>query len=217
MSLNVDLNELLQQLPDLISWVVPGLLFMFTFQHFKYEERSYRKESISILNAVCISFFIRYAVIIVFSRLSGDWLWGVDGSVWIAICSCVVAFLFGALIGWISNLSATKKFSEEYLHLTIDSNPYYDLADKKNGCYIRVKPKQKEYYFFGIYSNCYNRDNEDWIVVKNAIRIDRAFNTKEEENYRASQTQRAAMPTAKMLINAKELDIIEFIYTQNRH
>lgn len=85
MSLNVDLNELLQQLPDLISWVVPGLLFMFIFQRFKYEERSYRKESISILNAVCISFFIRYAVIIVFSRLSGDWLWGVDGSVWIAI------------------------------------------------------------------------------------------------------------------------------------
>ena len=47
MSINVNLQELLQKFPELLSWIVPGLLFVFGFRHFKYEERSNEKESIS--------------------------------------------------------------------------------------------------------------------------------------------------------------------------
>ena len=215
MSINVDLNELLQQLPEFLSWVVPGLLFMFSFQRLKYEERNHEKESISILKAVCISFFLRYTVILVLSWFSGDWLWGLDRSVWIAICSCFAAILFGVLSGWVSNLSVIKSFSEKHLHLTINSNPFYDLADKKNGCFIRVMPKRNEkHYIFGMYSNCYNRGNEDWIVVQYAVRIDGDYNIEQEQQYYEIIKNTDGITNTKLIINSREIDSIEYVYVQ---
>lgn len=216
MSINVDLNELLQQIPVLLSWIVPGLLFMFTFQRLKYEERNQEKESISILKAVCISFFVRYLIILVLSWISGDWLLGLDRNVWIAICSCFTAILFGFLSGWVSSLSAIKKFSEKYLHLTIYSNPFYDLADKKNGCFIRVMLKRyKKHYIYGMYSNCYNRGNEDWIVVQYAVRIDGDYNIEQEQQYYELIKNTDNLKNTKLLINSKEIDSVEYVYVQN--
>ena len=167
MSINANLNELLVQLPDLLSWIAPGLLFIFAFRCFKYEERGNEKESISILRAICISFIARYVVIIIFSRF-----WNLSNSVWIAMGACGIAILFGILIGMVSNFSAVRRFSEKYLHFTIDNNPFSDLADKKVGCNVRVYLKDdKEEYVYGIYSNCYNRGSEDWIAIKSAIKL----------------------------------------------
>lgn len=209
MSVNANLNELLQQFPELLSWIVPGLLFMFGFQRFKYEEYRNEKERISVLNAICISFFIRYTVITLLLRFPGDSLWGFDRNFWIAICSCSIALLFGALFGWVSNLSVVKRVSEKHLHLTIDSNPFFDLADKKRGCYVRVYLKaNKGEYVYGIYSNCYNRVNEDWVVVKNAIRVKGKLDVNTENLYSPPQNAR----TTKLLINTKEIELIEYVY-----
>lgn len=213
MSINVDLDHLLHQLPEALSWIVPGILFIFAYRQLRYEDRSDEKESISILKAICISFFIRYAVIIVLSWFSGDWLWGLDGSVWIAIYSCLVALLLGSFLGWVSNLAITKEFNEKYLHLTIDSNPLYDLADKENGCYVRVYLNRNgDKYIFGIYSNCYNRGNEDWLVVKNAIRISGNLDESKENEYKSSKKNN----TSKLLVNTKDVELIEYVYTETQ-
>ncbi len=214
MSISADLNELLHQLPDLLSWVVPGLLFVFAFRRFKYEERSNEKETISVLNAVSISFFVRYAVIIILSWIPGEWLWGIEKSVWIAICSCFSAFFLGIIFGCVSNLSITKTFSENHLHLTIDSNPFYDLSDKKNGCYVRVYLKQnKDEYIFGAYKNCYNRGNEDWIVIKNPVKI----SGKQDEEKEINHSNLAHPNVTKLLINSKEIELIEYIYQESEN
>ena len=213
MSINVDFDHLLEQLPEVLSWIVPGLLLMFAYRHFRYDERNDEKEHISILKAIYISFFTRYAVIIVLSWFSGDWLWGLDGDVWIAICSCLAAILLGSLFGWISTLSCTKKFSEKYLNLTIDSNPLFDLADKKNGCYVRVYLTQyKDEYIFGAYSNCYNRSDEDWLVVKNAIRIKGNLDVSMETEYK----RKTANLISKLLINTRDVELIEFVYAEDQ-
>lgn len=213
MSINVDFDHLLEQLPAVLSWIVPGLLFMLAYHHFRYEESKDEKESLSILKAIYISFFIRYAVIIVLSWFSGNWLWGLDEDVWIALCSCFAAILLGGLLGWVSTLPITKKFSEKYLHFTIDSNPLFDLADKKNGCYVRVYLNQNEdEYIFGIYSNCYNRGNEDWLVVKNAIRISGNPDENELKKYNSSGKK----GNSKLLINTRDVKLIEYVYTESQ-
>lgn len=212
MSINADFDHLLEQLPEVLSWIVPGLLLVFAYRHFRYEERNDEKEHISILKAIYISFFVRYSVIIVLSWFSGDWLWGLDGDVWIAICSCLAAILLGGLFGWISTLSYTKKFSEKYLNLTIDSNPLFDLADKKNGCYVRVYLKQnKDEYFFGVYHKCYNRGNEDWLVVKNAIRISGNLDASKEAEYENPEKN-----NTRLLINTSDVELIEYVYTEDQ-
>lgn len=211
MSINVDFDHLLEQLPEVLSWIVPGLLLMFAYRHFRYEERNDEKESISILKAIYLSFFVRYAVIIILSWFSGEWLWGLDENVWIAICSCIAGTLFGGLFGWISTLSISRKLSEKYLNLTIDSNPLFDLADKRNGCYVRVYLNQnKDEYIFGIYSNCYNRGNEDWLVVKNAARISGKLDETKEDEYKSFTKKNIS----KMLINTKDVELIEYVYIE---
>lgn len=211
MSINVDFDHLLEQLPEVLSWIVPGLLLMFAYRHFRYEERNDEKERISILKAIYLSFFVRYAVIIILSWFSGEWLWGLDENVWIAICSCIAGTLFGGLFGWISTLSISRKLSEKYLNLTIDSNPLFDLADKKNGCYVRVYLNQnKDEYIFGIYSNCYNRGNEDWLVVKNAARISGKLDETKEDEHKSFTKKNIS----KMLINTKDVELIEYVYIE---
>lgn len=211
MSINVDFDHLLEQLPEVLSWIVPGLLLMFAYRHFRYEERNDEKESISILKAIYLSFFVRYAVIIILSWFSGEWLWGLDENVWIAICSCIAGTLFGGLFGWISTLSISRKLSEKYLNLTIDSNPLFDLADKRNGCYVRVYLNQnKDEYIFGIYSNCYNRGNEDWLVVKNAARISGKLDETKEDEHKSFTKKNIS----KMLINTKDVELIEYVYIE---
>lgn len=212
MSINVDLDYLLKQLPEVLSWIVPGLLFVFTYRRFKYEERCNESDSISLIKAIGISFFVRYAVIIVLSWIPGNWLFGLDGSVWVAICSCLVGVVLGGLFGWVSNLTITKEASEKYLHLTINSNPLFDLADKENGCYARIYLNQiKDEYVFGIYSNCYNRGSEDWLVVMNAIRIKGILDEKLEKEYK----EREDKETSKLLINMRDVMMLEYVYTEN--
>lgn len=211
MSINVNLNDLLLQLPDLLSWIVPGLLSILGFRSFKYEERSNEKESVSLLKAICISFFVRFAVICAFTPARSDLIYGLNKSEWVAIVSCVVAFLFGVVFGMGSNLPEVKAFSEKYLHFTIDSNPLYDLADKKAGCYVRVYLKDnKNEYLYGIYSNCYNRGNEDWIVIKDAIRIRGELDYNAENQYDSEEKTK----TTKLLVNTKEVELAEFIYSE---
>ena len=216
MSINVDFDHLFEQLPEVLSWIVPGLIFMLAYHHFRYEESNDEKESISILKAIYVSFFVRYAVIIVRSWFSSDWLWGLDENVCIAICSCIVAILLGGLFGWISTLSITKKFCEKFFNFTINSNPLFDLADKKNGCYVRVYLNQnKDECIFGMYSNCYNRGNEDWIVVKNAIRISvqpDEIDQEEYPNYEEKCLKKKII--TKLLINTRDVQLIEYVYTE---
>lgn len=220
MSINVDLNEFLKQLPTLLSWIVPGLLFMFAYYRFKYEDRNNEKESISILNAVCISFFVRSIAIIIFSVFSRNLLLGLNRNEWIAICACFFGFLLGCFLGWLSTRPIIKQFSEGYLHFTIDSNPFYDLADKKNGCYVRVYLNQNnEEYIFGIYSNCYNRGNEDWIVVKNPTMIKGKLNIELEKQHRNMEKQLKKLGISqvrKLLINSKEIEVIEYVYRKTK-
>ena len=210
MSINVDFDHLLEQLPEVLSWIVPGLLLIFAYRHFRYEVNDDEKESISILKAIYLSFFIRYAVIIVLSWFSGEWLWGLDEDVWIAICSCLAAIPLGSFVGWFSTRPIIKNFSEKYLNFTIDSNPLFDLADKNNGCYVRVYLNHNnDEYIFGIYSNCYNRGNEDWLVVKNAIRISGNLDESRETEYKNSEPK----SITKLLVNTRDVKLIEYVYT----
>lgn len=203
----MDLDKLLALIPQIATWVFPGVVFSFTYTRTSSNKFSLAdKDHLSIITVL----FWSYTSQLVVSALSQLTLMSfLSDDTNKAIAQVVFAFLFGILAGFIIHSEWFEKIIAALTHRTIEDNVWFGMADKKHGCYARVYLKDQKVTYFGEYRRYYEHSGTTWIVLER-FSIEGEDGKDLDSNTITTSTQNNCLYAVALC--EKDINRVEFLY-----
>ena len=177
-------------LPLLLEFFVPGLIFISSFQYLT----SRKVSKYNFLYSIVISYILKAIFTVINKRV----LYNIEFNwYWRALILCIIAFLLSILVTILSENKLINILFQKINHKSIHDDVWNDVIDYKNG--TRVKINTGNGIYIGILCTHEEKGNDSWFVIKDYYIEEGDFkylSTDFEEN-------------AKLAINLKDVKYIE--------
>ena len=171
-----ELTLILNSIPTLLQYFVPGYWTIFIFKYFCSKKMSSQMNTIMS----CVVSYILISMV-VFLRSLIEQLSFIPDT---AIINSGIAILLGTILSIIlSILFSSKRFSNitvALFHKTPNENIWRDILDLKAGSNLKVYLKNEDYYVIGHHKNQEENGDSSWIALSAFAKFDKETN----ENYR---------------------------------
>lgn len=115
----------------------------------------------------------------------------------------------GSIIGFILATQKIKEFSEQHFHVSLFSNPWISLPNRKKGIYADVHLKEENLCYRGAFLRFFEHDNETWIVLANHYLVDPTTKKRILPEIINITTGKFDSPP-QIVINVKDVNRVEF-------
>ena len=164
----LDFTKLIEILPGIIMYILPGAIFLKTFQFVSLRPIDKVKDSSEWLAVILISFLIMLPFSLydwksLFPTLNEPEIVRV-----VNIIIVVSSFFLGLITGmavkckWLNENVLAKIFNRTFY----DSYMWHDVSDFKNGMFIKLESHDKGYYYKGVLRGQYNYGNDTWFKIQ---------------------------------------------------
>lgn len=199
--MTVDLAWIVEHLPELIQLVLPGYIFIKCFLLLSAEKKGF-VNPISV-NTLLISQFLLVPYYFLQNML------GYERSDIDLLTVSIIAAMLGSIIGFILATQKIKEFSEQHFHVSLFSNPWISLPNRKKGIYADVHLKEENLCYRGAFLRFFEHDNETWIVLANHYLVDPTTKKRILPEIINITTGKFDSPP-QIVINVKDVNRVEF-------
>ena len=171
-----ELALILDSIPTLLQYYVPGYWAIFIFKYFSSKKISSQMNMIMscVVSYILISMIVFLRSLIEQLSLIPD----------IAITNSGLAILLGTIFSIIlSIIFSSKRFSKitvALFHKTPNEDIWRDILDLKSGSNLKVYLKNEDYYVIGHHKNQEENGDASWIALSSFAKFDKETN----ENYK---------------------------------
>lgn len=176
-----ELNLILDSIPKLLQYFIPGYWTIFVFRYF-----CSKKVSDHMMNIMsCVVSYILISII-AFFRVKCSFMSTIPD---IAIINSSIAVILGTvfsiLLALIFSSKCFSKITKFLFHKTPNEDIWRDVLDLKNGSNLKVYLKNEDYYIIGHHKNHEEKEGESWLAVSAFGKFDKVTNEnyKEEPKY----------------------------------
>ena len=199
--MTVDLAWIVEHLPELVQLVLPGFIFIKCLLFFSTGKQG-STNPVSINTLLTSQFLLAL-------YYSAQKAFGYDKSSIDLVLVSFVAALLGAIIGIILTTQKIKEVTEKYLHVSLFSNPWIILPNRKKGIYADVHLKEENLCYRGAFLRFFEHNNETWLVLANHYLIDSTTKTRISPETANKITDKFDSPP-QIVINLKDVNRVEF-------
>lgn len=199
--MTVNLEWIVEHLPELVQLVLPGFIFIKCLLFFSTGNKG-SANPISI-NTLLISQFL---LVLYYSVQKA---FGYDKSNIDLVLVSFLAALLGAIIGIILATQKIKEVIEKHFHVSLFSNPWIVLPNRKKGIYADVHLKEENLCYRGAFLRFFEHDNETWLVLANHYLIDSTTKERISPETANRITDNFDSPP-QIVINLKDVNRVEF-------
>jgi hypothetical protein len=159
------ISQILENIPVLLQYYLPGLWTITVFKYFCSKE--IQKESQTILACV-----VSYVLLSISDLLSNiPFLGGIKVSV---LGKSGISIILGTLLALlISSVFCAKWFSGVMValfHKTPNDNIWRDVLDLTNGSNLKLYIRDADYYIIGHHRNIDEKGDDSWVVLTEFIK-----------------------------------------------
>ena len=159
------ISQILENIPVLLQYYLPGLWTITVFKYFSSKE--IQKESQTILACV-----VSYVLLSISDLLSNiPFLGGIKVSV---LGKSGISIILGTLLALlISSVFCAKWFSGVMValfHKTPNDNIWRDVLDLTNGSNLKLYIRDADYYIIGHHRNIDEKGDDSWVVLTEFIK-----------------------------------------------
>lgn len=155
--MNIDFLELIQILPELLGYVVPGYIACYVYKHYRpdYTEAKLRIKLIDV-NTVVVSFLVRVFVDAVMPVFSLSWRFFIY---------VIVAGISGVLLAVITKSRWFECIMNRFFGSSAADTIWDAMSDPHHGTAIDVTVGDKIYQ--GDLLSFYKENEVDWVAIQN--------------------------------------------------
>lgn len=157
--MTVDLAWIVEHLPELVQLVLPGYIFIKCFRLFSSGEKE-------TTNPISMYTLLTSQLLLIPYFFVQNALGYSKSNIDLMMVSFISALL-GAIIGFVLTTQKIKEFVEKHFHVSLFSNPWITLPNRKKGIYADVHLKEENLCYRGAFLRFFEHDNETWLVIAN--------------------------------------------------
>lgn len=154
------LVEIIKNVPNILQYFVPGIIFIMIIRIFSIKKFA---ENYTIIFSCVISY-----VFVSFVQTINE-LFIKEDVVKEPIVTSGIAVLFSLILGfWLAlmfNSGWFKKITLKIFHKTLYDDIWQDVFDFKNGTNLKITIKDKPYYIIGHYRFSEEKGEESWMAL----------------------------------------------------
>lgn len=191
--------DILNQIPVILEYFVPGFIFICSFNFFTTKENSSYQIVISVVISYILKAIFSFAHQFIFPKRI--FLWSEK-----VIILTLAAFLLSLFIAWIFEKKFFNRFPINLLHKSVHDDIWRDAIDYENGTTLRFVSGENVYT--GILDRHEEKGNDSWFLLSNYII---------EEDGKIYDSEQALKETdmeSKMAINLKNVDYVQLYYSK---
>ena len=167
---------LLDSIPKVLQYFIPGYLSLFIFRYFCSKRMSnYMMNLMS-----CVVSYILMAII-TFMRVKIGFLLLIPDN---ALVNSAIAIFMGTVLSICIALIVSRKWFSNvmvyWFHKTTNDDIWREVINWKDGSNLKIYLKDQEYYLIGHQKNMEEKGEESWIAISAFGKFDKKTN----ENYR---------------------------------
>lgn len=197
----IDLAWIVENLPELVQSVLPGYIFIRCFLLFSAGEKE-------ITNPISVHTLLASQLLLAPYYFVQNALGYSKNNIDLMIVSFIAA-LFGVIIGFVLTTQKVKNFFEKHFHISLFSNPWITLPNRKKGIYADVHLKEENLCYRGAFLRFFEHDNEIWLVLANHYLIDPTTKKKIIPETVHKAIDKFDSPP-QIVINIKDVNRVEF-------
>lgn len=154
------LNEIIDNIPNILQYFVPGVIFIMIIRSLSFKRFA---ENYTIVFSCVISYlFVSLIGMINELKIKSESL---KEPIVISGIAVLIAILLAFFLSIIFNSKCFKDFTLKYFHKTLYDDIWQDVFDFKNGTNLKVYIKDKEYYIMGHYRFSEEKGEESWMAL----------------------------------------------------
>ena len=167
-----ELNAVLDSIPTLLQYFIPGYWTIFIFKYFCSKKITHYITNIMacVISYILISFTI-------LSRARFDFLDNVPNVPIINSCIAIMLGTVSAIV--VAMLFSSKWFSKITVllfHKTPNEDIWRDVLDLRNGSNLKIYIKSADYYIIGHHKNHEEKEGDCWLAVTAFAKYDKKTN-----------------------------------------
>ena len=167
---------LLDSIPKVLQYFIPGYWSLFIFRYFC----SKRMSNYMMNLMACVVSYILMAII-TFMRVKIGFLLLIPDN---ALVNSAIAIFMGTVLSVCIALIVSRKWFSNvmvyWFHKTTNDDIWSDVINWKDGSNLKIYLKDQEYYLIGHQKNMEEKGEESWIAISAFGKFDKKTN----ENYR---------------------------------
>ena len=167
-----ELKFLLDNVPTLLQYFVPGYWVIFVFKYFCSKKISDYMNNIM----ACV---ISYILVAGVSLLRSKWEW-ISIIPDIPIINSAISVLIGTVLAFIMAIIVSSKWFSKITVFLFNKTPnddiWRDVLDFKNGSNLKIYLKNEDYYIIGHHKDHEEKDGDSWLAVSAFAKYDKVTN-----------------------------------------
>ena len=198
-----ELTEIINNIPNLLQYYVPGIIFIYIVKTGFSKKLSTWALNVSgcVISYVllCISTLIRVKLSL---------LQSINQIYANSILSICLALVLGFMVLYLITKQSFMEFLEQYFNMTLNDDVFYDVIDFKGGSKCKITLKEKDFYIIGDMDYLGDRINNDQQIVL------RAYSQYKIGNDEDAFISYDGNPYAKIVIRYSDVDMIEIFNSE---
>lgn len=172
-----ELNLILENIPKLLQYFIPGYWTIFVFRYFCSKKTS--DNVINIMSCVISYILVSFVALL---RLRCNFLSLLpDNAIINSSIAILGGTLFAILFALIFSSKWFSKFTVRLFHKTPNEDIWRDVLDLKYGSNLKLYLKNEDYYIIGHHKNHEEKDGDCWIAVSAFAKFDKSTNKNYKE------------------------------------
>lgn len=198
-----ELIEIINNIPNLLQYYVPGIIFIYIVKTGFSKKLSTWALNVSgcVISYVllCISTLIRVKLSL---------LQSINQIYANSILSICLALVLGFAVLYLITKQSFTEFMEQYFNITLNDDIFYDVIDFKGGSKCKITLKGKDFYIIGDMDYLGDRINNDQQIVL------RAYSQYKIDNDDDAFISYDDNPYAKIVIRYSDIDMMEIFNSE---
>lgn len=193
-----ELTEIINNIPNLLQYYVPGVIFIYIVKTGFSKKLS--TWALNVSGCVISYVFLCISTLI---RVKLSLLQSINQVYANSILSICLALVLGFVVLYLITKQSFTEFMEQYFNMTLNDDIFYDVIDFKGGSKCKITLKDKDFYIIGDMDYLGDRINNDQQIVL------RAYSQYKIGNDDDAFISYDGDPYAKIVIRYSDIDMIE--------
>lgn len=193
-----ELTEIINNIPNLLQYYVPGVIFIYIVKTGFSKKLS--TWALNVSGCVISYVFLCISTLI---RVKLSLLQSINQIYANSILSICLALVLGFVVLYLITKQSFTEFLEQYFNMTLNDDIFYDVIDFKGGSKCKITLKDKDFYIIGDMDYLGDRINNDQQIVL------RAYSQYKIGNDEDAFISYDGNPYAKIVIRYSDVDMIE--------
>lgn len=191
--------ELINQIPAILEYFVPGFVFICSFKFFVSKKDS----SYQIVISIVISYILKavFSFLHQFILPHREFSWSEK-----IIILTLAAFLLSLFMAWTFDRKKLNYFFVKFLHKSVYDDIWRDAIDYDNGTTLRFVCGKNVY--IGTLDKHEEKGNDSWFLLSDYIIEE------DGKTYNSEQELKETAMDSKMAINLKNVDYVQLYYSK---